>query len=120
MGRLKGRMWLNSTYTSIQDQLRQTDVLSYLGEERAERWLPIISGFLVYGLVLVPLFITTWCLTSVQRFVCRIRPCLLFCHLYLAIVTGIAAAFAAYTERDPLQVFAMTDEPFYQFQQAVF
>jgi len=119
-GQLRGREWINSTYTSVQGQLKSSSLYAYLGEERAKIWLPAVSGFVVYGLVLLPLFITTWCLTSVHHFVCRIRPCLLFSHLYFAVVTGIAAGFAGYTGMDPLHVFAQQDKPVYMFVQTAF
>ena len=54
------------------------------------QYLPMVSGFLVYGLVFIPLFLTFWCLASVHA-VLKLRPLLTFLHLYLALVSIISA-----------------------------
>lgn len=123
-GHLRGEQWLNDTYNytyaTLLEQMARSGLDEYVGKERVRTWVPALSGFLVYGVVLVPLLITIWCLTSVQRFVCRVRPCLLFCHLYFAVVTACAAVFAASTGTDPLRTFATHETSSFLFVQTCF
>jgi len=102
---LKGQLFLNKSHALVHSKLN-----AYIDDSRVQPYLPAVSGFLVYGLVICPLMCTTWCLT---RVVCRLRPGLLFLHLYFALTALCAAGFAVYTGMDPLAVFAMHDASVY-------
>jgi len=118
--RLAHQQWFKSTVESVQQQIKTSGVYSYVEDDVGAHFLPVVSGFLVYGLLLIPFILTFWCLTSVFSFVCKMRPCLLFCHLYLCIVNGVAGAFAAYTGADPLHVFALREKALYTLAQVFF
>jgi len=101
----KGQLFLNKSHALVHSKLN-----AYIDNSQVQPYLPAVSGFLVYGLVICPLICTTWCLT---RIVCRLRPGLLFLHLYFALTALSAAGFAVYTGTDPLAVFAMHDASVY-------
>merc|ERR1711937_272659 len=79
---------------------------AFVGTEKVEPWLPAVSGMLVYGGVIFPFVCTVCCLT---RIVCKMRPLLLFCHLYFFLTTLCAGTFALYTKKEPLAAFAHHD-----------
>jgi len=49
--------------------------------------------------------------------VCKLRPCLAFCHLYFGLSAGLAALTAAFLQRDPLTTFFTQDVGVYVFVQ---
>ena len=81
-----------------------------------DQYLPVVSGFLVYGLVFIPLFLTFWCLATVHA-VLKLRPVLSFLHLYLTLVSCIAAGAAFMLKADPLATFQSQDQETYIFTQ---
>jgi hypothetical protein len=108
----KSKVWLNETHSVLHSTLH-----TYVSHDQVEPWLPALSGFLVYGSVLVPLVCTVCCLT---RIVCKLRPVLLFCHIDFLMTNLCAGAFAVTTGRDPLAAFATHDPSVYLFCQASF
>mmetsp|Transcript_18082 Transcript_18082/g.37879 ORF Transcript_18082/g.37879 Transcript_18082/m.37879 type:complete len:529 (-) Transcript_18082:247-1833(-) len=107
--RMAGAQMLNSTHHTIKDSIK-TMV--------PDQYLPMISGFLVYGLVFIPLFLTFWCLASVHA-VLKLRPLLTFLHLYLALVSIISAGAAFVLKADPLTTFQNQDHETYIFTQGL-
>jgi hypothetical protein len=101
----KGQLFLNRSHSLVHSRLN-----AYIDNSQVQPYLPMVSGFLVYGLVFCPLICTMWCLT---RIICRLQPCLLFLHLYFALTALCLAGFAVYTGTDPLTVFAMHDASVY-------
>mmetsp|Transcript_64804 Transcript_64804/g.118270 ORF Transcript_64804/g.118270 Transcript_64804/m.118270 type:complete len:554 (+) Transcript_64804:59-1720(+) len=90
---------------------------AYVGSEKTEPWLPAISGYLVYGTVVVPFLCTVFCLT---RIVCKMRLLLLFCHVDFLLTTLSAMVFAFWTGREPLLDFAHHDAAVYLFTQVFY
>jgi len=107
--RMAGAQMLNSTHHSIKDRLKPVV---------PDQYLPMVSGFLVYGLVFIPLFLTFWCLASVHA-VLKLRPLLTFLHLYLALVSIISAGAALMLKADPLTTFQNQDHETYIFTQGI-
>mmetsp|Transcript_47103 Transcript_47103/g.86387 ORF Transcript_47103/g.86387 Transcript_47103/m.86387 type:complete len:624 (-) Transcript_47103:55-1926(-) len=116
-GELLGRQWLNSTHSTVFQQLHNERFMALLGHEKAEPWLPLLTGVLVYGLVIMPCCCTMCCLT---RVVCRPKLILTFCHLYFTISCLCASGFAAIMGTDPLAAFAARDSELYLFVQVAF
>jgi hypothetical protein len=104
-GRLRGSELLNSTLSA------------FAGAGTVEDWMPAESGALVYGMVSVPLLCSVWCLT---RVVLRLRPCLLFCHFYLAMTCVCASIMAVWVGADPMLAFAAHDPSAFVFSQLWF
>lgn len=107
--RMAGAQMLNTTHHTIKDKLKPVV---------PEHYLPVVSGFLVYGLVFIPLFLTFWCLASVHA-VLKLRPLLTFFHLYLALVSIVSAVAAFMIKADPLTTFQNQDHETYMFAQGV-
>lgn len=107
--RMAGAQVLNATHHTIKDKLKPVV---------PDQYLPMVSGFLVYGLVFIPLFLTFWCLASVHA-VLKLRPLLTFLHLYLALVSIISAGAAFMLKADPLTTFQEQDHETYIFTQGV-
>ena len=78
----------------------------------------MVSGFLVYGLVFLPLVLTVWCLASVKAAL-KLRPVLMFFHFYCAIGSLVAAVASLALEEDPLKLFFLADTSTYLFFQAL-
>jgi hypothetical protein len=108
----KSKVWLNETHSVVHSTLH-----TYVSHDQVEPWLPALSGFLVYGSVLIPLVCTVCCLT---RIVCKLRPVLMFCHIDFLMTNLCAGAFAITTGRDPLGAFATHDPSVYLFFHASF
>jgi|Transcript_95082 hypothetical protein len=114
---------LKDKYSVVKSMLNDSEATVYkklnafVGTHEVDPWLPVISGCLVYGTVLVP-FTCTVCLLT--RIVCKLRPLLLFCHLDLLFTSLCAGIFAVYSGTEPLAAFAHHDPAVYLFTQAVF
>lgn len=109
---VKGQRLVNVSQAMVFSKLN-----AYVGSHQMEPWLPAVSGFLVYGAIIIPFGCTVCCLT---RVVCKIRPLLMFCHLDFLITTVCAGVFALYTGKEPLAAFAHHDASVYLFTQAIF
>mmetsp|Transcript_49450 Transcript_49450/g.117662 ORF Transcript_49450/g.117662 Transcript_49450/m.117662 type:complete len:697 (+) Transcript_49450:79-2169(+) len=116
-GELIGRQWLNSTHSAVFKELHNGRFMAIMGQDKAEPWLPLVTGVLVYGSILVPFLCTVCCMT---RVVCRPKLILTFCHLYFTISCLCASLFAALTSTDPLAAFAARDSELYLFVQVAF
>jgi len=90
---------------------------SVIGAETIEPWLPAVSGFLVYGLICLPLGISLTCLAE---FVCKLKELLLACSFYLCCISFLSLGFLLWTGKDPLYVLADQDASVYLLQQAGF
>lgn len=108
-GQERSAEWFNKTQSSVQQFLE-----SYGGDAD---WAPAVSGWIVYGSVLIPVSIACWC---VLEFVCKLHQLILFGHVYLAVTGILMAGFAMSTGEDPLSTFAEQDFKLYQFAQCAF
>jgi hypothetical protein len=104
--------WLNKTQADVQAFLE-----SHAEEFIPESWRPSVSGFVVYGSVLIPVAVACWC---VLEFVCNLHRLLLFGHTYLSCAGLCALVFAGMTGDDPLTTFSEHDPELYQFAQVAF
>jgi len=109
-GQLRGSAWLNSTQSKVQDFLEES-----FGAD--DNWVPAMSGWIVYGSVIIPITIALWC---VMEFVCKLDKMLLFGNVYLTMFALSLSCFALFTGDDPLSTFAEQDATLYQFAQCAF
>jgi hypothetical protein len=111
-GQKHSAQWLNKTKADIQHWLEEH------GEEVIpESWVPSVSGFVVYGSVLIPVTIACWCVLEV---VCNLTRLLTFGHVYLSVSGLCATVFSVLTGDDPVSTFAEHDPELYQFAQVSF
>lgn len=110
-GSIAGERWFNETQSKVQHFLE-----SYGGEGSVE-WASYLSGWIVYGFILIPLAISCWC---VLEFVCKLNHLIVFGHCYLAVSGILMTAFTLHTGEDPLSTFAEQDPKLYQFAQCSF
>jgi len=91
---------------------------SLLGSESSvEPWLPMMSAFLVYGMICCPIGLV---LSYIVDFVCSVREILLACGFYLVCVSVLSCGFVATTQRDPLKELAQNDPSILLLQQLGF
>jgi len=91
---------------------------SLLGSESSvEPWLPLVSAFLVYGMICCPVGVV---LTYVVDFVCSVKEILLACGFYLVCVSIMSCGFVMTTQRDPLKELAQNDPSILLLQQLGF
>eukprot|EP00434_Breviolum_minutum_P022051 symbB.v1.2.019467.t1/scaffold1593.1/size164412/9 len=91
---------------------------SLLGSESSvEPWLPMMSAFLVYGMICCPIGLV---LSYIVDFVCSVREILLACGFYLVCVSALSCGFVAATQRDPLKELAQNDTSILLLQQLGF
>eukprot|EP00929_Paragymnodinium_shiwhaense_P032666 TRINITY_DN18076_c0_g1_i1.p1 TRINITY_DN18076_c0_g1~~TRINITY_DN18076_c0_g1_i1.p1 ORF type:complete len:372 (-),score=84.52 TRINITY_DN18076_c0_g1_i1:123-1238(-) len=104
--------WFNRTSDRVEDLLE-----SMTGDTIGDNWLPLASGFLVYGSVIFPIVFAFNC---VAGYLCQARKLLLLIHMYLACVATMAGGFAVWSNEDPLSAFYKHDPALYLFGQIVF
>jgi len=102
----------NTSHTGVYNRLN-----AYIGNEKVEPYLPLMSGILVYGLLMIPLCCTISCLLRGLKVACGKQEMLLFGHVYFSLTNLCAAVFAAITGQDALVAFAMHDASVYMFSQ---
>lgn len=107
--RVQGAVLLNETHIKIKNR-----VMKYI----QPKYVPWVSGFLVYGLVFIPLFLTFWTLATVHA-VFKLRPLLKFAHVYLAILCALTAIAACFMKADPLTYLQQQDAGTYVFTQGL-
>jgi hypothetical protein len=103
-----GAVYLNQTKRGLIDRLSP-----HLGE----RYTPLVSGLLVYGLIFIPLFLAFWCTSTVVAAV-RLRPLLTFSHMYFLCGSCVAASTAFVLDADPFELFQEENKGAYLFFQA--
>jgi len=108
---------LNTTRDIMKARL--TNGPLHMGSEHVERLLPLLSGFLVYGMLLLPFLCGLCCLTTVLCSI-KFQTLLRFSQFYLSMVLLCASCFAGISRRDPLLVFVDYDVSLYLFVQAAF
>eukprot|EP00930_Biecheleria_cincta_P098865 TRINITY_DN9051_c0_g1_i1.p1 TRINITY_DN9051_c0_g1~~TRINITY_DN9051_c0_g1_i1.p1 ORF type:complete len:442 (-),score=98.62 TRINITY_DN9051_c0_g1_i1:131-1456(-) len=107
----------SEVYTSMNTSVYE-GLLTIVGPDgMLEPWLPAVSGFLVYGLICLPLGISITCLAE---FVCRLKELLFACEIYHSCITGMAFGFLVWTSKDPLHELADHDANVFLLQQAGF
>lgn len=100
---------LNSTHSTIKSNLSPL-----LGDHHSH-W---ISGFISYGLFFVPLFLSVHSLISI-RAVFKLRGMIMFCHMYFAICSTVAALMVIYLQEDPLRLFHESNAGTYIWTQLI-
>jgi len=107
----------SEVYTSMNTSVYE-GLLTIVGQDAIiEPWLPAVSGFLVYGLICLPLGISITCLAE---FVCRLKELLFACEIYHSCITGLALGFLVWTGKDPIHELAENDANVFLLQQAGF
>lgn len=109
IGSRQSVMFMNRTQATIQQQLEAAGV--------SPNQVVLVSGFLVYGFLLIPMCVSFWLLANV-RAVMKLRPMLMFCHMYFFLACLIAAVVALVLWLDPLTSFYQEYYGVYLFTQA--
>lgn len=107
----QGQGILDTSRQRVHDKLN-----AFVGSKTTEPYLPMMAGFLVYGIAIVPFCCAVGILT---RALCSWRELLVFCHIWFTLTCFAASCFAGVSGAEPLAVLAMHDASVYLASQVV-